>query len=217
VVDAAEQALADAGAKGCTTAILAKVTPDGRGRLASLGDSTAWLLRPHSDQPRPGQRLFASGTGAGWFAAWRLTPAHTVYAARLRADAAAAGGYSEITGFLGGAAGQPFLADFVVRPGDVLVLATDGATVERRGEWFGAALRDLAAARSPEHGPIGAGLASDLVRRAEDLGGWDNATALVVEFDPPPTDTAPARIAAPVKAAVPVKVAARPEEVDRTQ
>ncbi|WP_238016991.1 SpoIIE family protein phosphatase [Dactylosporangium sp. AC04546] len=153
---------------GCTTSVLVGVERSGRAELASVGDSSAWLLRR---------------TRGDAFHAWRLTPSHTVFAAALRAAHGARGGYSQLTHYLGGAANEPFTAEFAVCPDDLLVLTSDGATVQRaRNEWFGDVLCQLAAEHARDDRPLGAAIAADLVTRAEQHGGFDNATALVAEF-----------------------------------
>jgi serine/threonine protein phosphatase PrpC len=154
---------------GCTTAVVATVDSGGRARLASLGDSSAWLVR------------------RGWrgaFHTWRLTPAHTVFAASIRVSADRAGGYSELTHYLGGGAAEMFATEFTLCAGDLLVLVSDGAATAQRNEWFGDVLSALAADRSAEDRPLGAALAAELVARAEHRGGFDNATALIAEFMP---------------------------------
>ena len=163
----AEAAVCD-GTTGASTAVVARAV-DGRVRLAALGDSAAWLVRPDPD-------------GLD-FVAWRLTPSHTVYAEKCRAGAADAWGHAEITRYLGGAGDDPFVTEFDVAAGDLLLLATDGVTAEDREEWFGDALCRLARDRAQAQRPLAAGLAADLIGRAEALGGWDNATALVTRFD----------------------------------
>lgn len=153
---------------GCTTAVVAAVDAKGSARLASVGDSAAWLVRP---------------TGRRGFHAWRLTPVHTTYADGLRAGAEQRGGFSDLTRYLGGAAGSPFASEFTVCADDLLVLATDGATAEERNEWFGDLLCGLSATYAGEDSRArGAALAADLVGRAERAGGFDNATVLIADF-----------------------------------
>ncbi|GAA1023710.1 hypothetical protein GCM10009556_100050 [Acrocarpospora pleiomorpha] len=157
---------------GGATAIFAHLLHDGRGQLASVGDSAAWQLRP-DDQIRPKR-----------YQAWRLTPVHTEYAENLRVDPDATRGRSALTRHLGGAAHRPFTLRFGLTPGDLLVLVSDGAAVsEEPGQWFGNVLTELAGGRIQAGRPVGPGLAADLVIRAERLGGLDNATALVIETD----------------------------------
>jgi serine/threonine protein phosphatase PrpC len=167
VLARAEKAVC-AGAAGASTAVVARAV-DGQVYLASLGDSAAWLVRPD-----PGGRDFV---------AWRLTPSHTVFAEKSRAGVTDAWDESVITRFLGGAGDDPFRTEFGVAAGDLLVLATDGATAQERDEWFGDVLCRLARERVAAQRPLAAGLAADLISRAEALGGWDNATALVTQFD----------------------------------
>jgi serine/threonine protein phosphatase PrpC len=171
VLAEAEAAVTAATKDGSTTAVVARVGPDGCGKIAALGDSAAWLMR-----------RVGGGTD---FVAWRLTPAHTAFAEQHRGGVTDSWGHSEITRYLGGRADDPFVGEFTVTPGDLLLLATDGATAEDRDEWFGGVLCRLARARVSAARPLAAGLAADLVTRAESLGGWDNATALVAEFTEP--------------------------------
>ena len=155
------------GRDGGAAAVFARLETDGRCRLASVGDSAAWLLRPHTaDRTAP-------------FAAWRLTPVHTERAERRRRDDQPAGRGSALTRFLGGGALHPFTLDFRMSPGDLLVLVSDGAAEPGADEeWFGAVLTRLAAARAAAGRPVAPGLVADLVIRGETLGGHDNATVL---------------------------------------
>ena len=154
---------------GGATAVFARLQPDGRGELASVGDAATWLLRPDIPE-RPTQ-----------YRAWRLTPVHTEYAEQHRHDPDAQGGQSALTQHLG-TARRPFIHRFRLVPHDLLVLVSDGAAAAGTdGEWFGMTLAQLATARVTNGRPTGPGLAADLVIRAERLGGQDNATALVIE------------------------------------
>jgi serine/threonine protein phosphatase PrpC len=147
---------------GASTAVIALIHPDSYVELASLGDSSAWLVRP------------LRGNG---HLAFRLTPAQTVLAEKLMADPAADHSASQLTQHLGGQADQPYFGTVRVVPGDRIVLLSDGAAAARGSTWFGA---DLAALASDHTGH--ADLAAALVGRAEELGGRDNATALIAEI-----------------------------------
>jgi serine/threonine protein phosphatase PrpC len=148
--------------KGASTAVIALIHPDGRIELASLGDSSAWLVRPMR--------------GSGHIA-FRLTPAQTVLAERLLTDAGADQDGSRLTRHLGSEADRPYVGTVRAVPGDRIVLLSDGAAVTSGLTWFGA---DLAALADEQQGP--AELAAALVGRAEQLGGHDNATALIAEI-----------------------------------
>ena len=148
--------------KGASTAVIALIHPDGHVNLASLGDSSAWLVRPLR-----GNRHITL----------RLTPAQTVLAEKLMTDPAAGHDGSRLTQHLGGNADQPYLGTVRAVPGDRIVLLSDGAAVARGSTWFGA---DLAALAGDHTGH--ADLAAALVARAEELGGHDNATALIAEI-----------------------------------
>ena len=150
--------------KGASTAVIALIHPDGRVDLAALGDSSAWLVRP------------LRGDG---HVAFRLTPAQTVLAEKLMTDPAAAHDGSKLTQHLGGQADQPYIGTVRAVPGDRIVLLSDGATVTRDSTWFGADLAALARDHTG-HGD----LAAALVARAEQLGGHDNATALIGQIRP---------------------------------
>ncbi|MGW6485589.1 hypothetical protein [Streptomyces sp. NPDC055056] len=162
---------------GSAAAVLARVELDGRAVVVSAGDAEAWLIRPQEKGtgPEPG------------YTAWRLTPAHTAFAARLRHSPDAQGQESVVVSYLGGAQDtladdQVTVSDFTVSPGDLLLLASDGATKAERGRWFGADLATLTAELASSSRPLGPAMAAALVHRAEALGGWDNATALVCEI-----------------------------------
>ncbi|NEA73808.1 hypothetical protein [Streptomyces sp. SID13588] len=176
---------------GSTAVVMTRIGSDGRAQVLSAGDSEAWLLRPLDGGPT-GRR---GGSASGWVA-WRLTPAHTEFAERLRETPDAHGHKSMLTSYLGRGGGEseadrpgseglegPGFAvqEFPVVPGDLLVLASDGATGADRGRWFGTELVAIAEELSRSSRPLGAALAANLVHRAEALGGWDNATALVCE------------------------------------
>ena len=167
VLREAEERVMKNGRDGGAAAVFARLETDGQCQLASLGDSAAWLLRPHvADRPAS-------------FAAWRLTPLHTERAERRRHDDNPLGGGSALTRFLGGGALHPFTLNFRMSPGDLLVLVSDGAAEPGPDkEWFGTVLTRLAAARAAAGRPVAPGLAADLVIRGESLGGHDNATVL---------------------------------------
>lgn len=148
--------------KGAATVVIALIHPDGHIELVSLGDSSAWLVRPLR--------------GAGHIA-FRLTPAQTMLADRILTDPAADQDGSRLTQHLGGQADQPYSGTVRAFPGDRVVLLSDGAAVTRGAAWFGTDLTALA----NEHAGH-AGLAAALVARAEQLGGHDNATALIAEI-----------------------------------
>lgn len=148
--------------EGASTAVIVVIHPDGRADLASLGDSSAWLVRPLGD---------------GHVVA-RLTPEHTVLAEVILEDPASSRHSPPLTRHLGGQADNPHIGTVRTAPGDRVVLLSDGASVSGdRVRWFGA---DLAALASDHLGP--ASLAAALVARAERLGGHDNATALIAQI-----------------------------------
>jgi Stage II sporulation protein E (SpoIIE) len=154
---------------GGAAAVIVQLYQNGDGELASAGDSSAWLLRP--DDPETPTRYHA----------WRLTPVHTAYAERHRLDPTVQGGQSVLVQHLGSVR-RPFGARFQVAAGDLLVLVSDGASVPGEDdEWFGDTLTRIAKRRLDGGRPVAPGLAADLVVRAENLGGRDNATALVAE------------------------------------
>ncbi|ROO90882.1 serine/threonine protein phosphatase PrpC [Actinocorallia herbida] len=159
VADTAVNALT----KGASTFLGASVAPSGEVDLALVGDSPAWLVRRLPD----GARI-----------AFRLTPDQTVLAEEIRTDPAAQWGGSLLTRHLGGYADEPFTTSVQTVPGDLLVLLSDGAAVPS-DTWFGDDLAALASAH-----PSAPGLAAALVARAENLGGRDNATALIAEILP---------------------------------
>jgi serine/threonine protein phosphatase PrpC len=109
--------------------------------------------------------------------AFRLTPAQTVLAENLMTDPAAVQDGSQLVQHLGGMADQPYVGTVRAVPGDRIVLLSDGAAVTRGSTWFGA---DLAALAGDHAGH--SALAAALVGRAEQLGGHDNATALIAEI-----------------------------------
>lgn len=169
--------------EGSAVAVLATVRPDGTASLVSVGDAEAWLLRPlrapaaARGEPHPGHP--PERTRDLPWAAWKLTPAHTGYAERLRVTPDAEGYESAVVSFLGGGPGRWAHVSFPVAPGDLLLLASDGATEPERDRWFGAVLAELAAQLDGSGRRVAPALAAALVQRAEALGGWDNATALV--------------------------------------
>lgn len=168
LVTGLDAAVGRATAEGSAAAVLASVAPDGTGEVVSVGDSEVWLVRPLRvpDLQQP-------------YVAWRLTPAHTGYAEQLRRTADARGQESQLLSYLGGGTARRAHRVFAVAPGDLLVLASDGATEPERGRWFGTVLAELAAQLRNSGRPVAPALAAALVQRAEALGGWDNATALV--------------------------------------
>lgn len=163
-----DAAVGRATAVGSAAAVLATVRPDGTASVVSVGDAEAWLIRP--------VRVPA---GEIPYAAWKLTPAHTGFAERLRISADAEGEESQLVSFLGGGTARWAHRTFRVAPGDLLLLASDGATEPERDRWFGAVLAELTAQLDASGRPTAPALAAALVQRAEALGGWDNATALV--------------------------------------
>jgi protein phosphatase len=143
------------------TTLTAAAATEGRLHLAHVGDSSCWLLR------RGRLRL--------------LTEVHTHGATLVAAGAVERGSAAErrlgglLTRFLGmpGTVGTQ-LATVRVRPGDRVLVATDGVT--------GALpVPDLAALLARP----GVG-AADLVRAAVEAGGRDDATALLVDMDTVP-------------------------------
>ncbi|MGW1847192.1 SpoIIE family protein phosphatase [Streptomyces sp. NPDC001966] len=163
-----DAAVGRATAEGSAAAVLATVRPDGTASVVSVGDAEAWLIRP--------VRVPANEIP---YAAWKLTPAHTGFAERLRVTADAEGEESQLVSFLGGGTARWAHRTFRVAPGDLLLLASDGATEPERDRWFGAVLAELTAQLDASGRPTAPALAAALVQRAEALGGWDNATALV--------------------------------------
>ena len=143
------------------TTLTAAVVAGGVLRLAHLGDSSCWLLRRG--------RLR------------RLTEQHTHAAALVRAGAVQPGSPAQrrLDGLLTRYAGMPGtacpqLATVRLRPGDRLLVASDGVTRALTVP----ALATLLA---------GPGVtAADLVRAAEDAGGRDDATALLCGMDTVP-------------------------------
>jgi PPM family protein phosphatase len=134
--------------------LTAAVVTDRRLRLAHLGDSSCWLLRRG--------RLR------------RLTEEHTHAAQLVRAGAVEVGSVAQrrldsmLTRFAGmpGTA-NPQLGTVRLRPGDLLLVASDGVTRALTV----AALATLLARPGV--------VAADLVRAAHDAGGRDDATALL--------------------------------------
>ncbi|MFE6979224.1 hypothetical protein [Streptomyces sp. NPDC057682] len=156
---------------GGAAAVLATVTPDGTAEVISVGDAEAWLVRPLAAAAvRPRELPYT---------AWKLTPAHTAYAERLRGSSQAHGDTSALTSALGDGTARWAHRVFSVAPGDLLVLASDGATAGERGRWTGEVLAAMAADLEASGRPVAPALAAGLMGRAEALGGWDNATALV--------------------------------------
>ncbi|MET8786177.1 hypothetical protein [Streptomyces sp. NPDC004589] len=167
---------------GSAAAVLATVRPDGTASVVSVGDAEAWLVRPlHTSQRSDEPHRRARGRELS-YAAWKLTPAHTGYAELLRVNPDAEGEESALVNFLGGGPGRWTHSTVALAPGDLLLLASDGATQPEREHWFGATLAELAAQLDASGRPPAPALAAALVQRAEALGGWDNATALVCEI-----------------------------------
>ncbi|WP_067793891.1 SpoIIE family protein phosphatase [Actinomadura formosensis] len=158
----AERAVLRDAPTGASTVLIVRAFPDGRLELTSLGDSSAWLVRPL----RKGGHL-----------AMRLTPAQTALAEKLLTDPGADSDGSRLTQHLGGEADQPYLGTVRAVAGDRVALLSDGAAVADGTAWFGADLAALAT----DH-PRPAALAAALVARAERLGGRDNATAVIAEI-----------------------------------
>jgi PPM family protein phosphatase len=162
------------------TTLTAAVATGPRLHLAHIGDSSCWLVRRG--------RLR------------RLTEVHTHAAALVAAGAVERGSAAErrlgglLTRFLGmpGAVGAQ-LVTVRVRPGDRLLVATDGVT---------GALPVPVLAELLSRPGVGA---AELVRAAVDAGGRDDATALLVDMDTvaavgPTSDTRDACEAAEVRA-----------------
>ncbi|MFE0510332.1 SpoIIE family protein phosphatase [Streptomyces sp. NPDC058964] len=170
LVDELDAAIGRATPQGSSAAVLATVRPDGTASLVSAGDTEAWLVRPLR-HPASSRELP--------YAAWKLTPAHTGYAERLRITPDAEGEESALVNYLGNGPGRWTHTTVALAPGDLLLLASDGATEAERDRWFGTVLTDLAAQLDASGRPPAPALAAALVQRAEALGGWDNATALV--------------------------------------
>lgn len=174
LVDELDAAVGRATDAGSAAAVLATVRPDGTASLVSVGDAEAWLVRPlrsPGQDGRPGREVP--------YAAWRLTPAHTGYAERLRVTPHAEGDESALVSFLGNGPGTWAASTVPLAPGDLLLLASDGAAEPERDRWFGAVLAELTAQLEASGRPVAPALAAALVQRAEALGGWDNATAVV--------------------------------------
>jgi PPM family protein phosphatase len=144
------------------TTLTAALVDGRRLRLAHLGDSSCWLLRRG--------RLR------------RLTEEHTSAAALVAAGAVQPGSVAQrrLDGMLTRYAGMPGtacpqLTTVRLRPGDQLLIATDGVTRPLPVPRLAVLLAEPGAA------------AGDLVRAAVDAGGRDDATALLVGI---PVDTA---------------------------
>lgn len=174
LVDELDASVGRATETGSAAAVLATVRPDGTAGLVSVGDAEAWLVRPLRG-PAPG----GPAPRELPYAAWKLTPAHTGYAERLRVSPHAHGDGSALVNYLGNGPGRWTQTTVALAPGDLLLLASDGATEPERDRWFGAVLAELAAKLEESGRPLAPALAAALVQRAEALGGWDNATALV--------------------------------------
>ncbi|MFF1835869.1 hypothetical protein ACFVXE_16945 [Streptomyces sp. NPDC058231] len=166
---------AAAGADGGAAVVLVCVQPDGTAEVISVGDAEVWLIRPlQADAVRPRELPYT---------AWKMTPAHTVYAERLRSSSQAHGDTSSLTSVLGDGTARWAHRVFAVAPGDLLLLASDGATGAERGRWVGDVLAGTAADLDASGRPVAPALAAALTARAEALGGWDNATAVVCAID----------------------------------
>lgn len=183
-----DAAVGRATGKGSAAAVLATVSPNGTASVVSVGDTEAWLVRPlrtprrgnESQEPHePHEPHEPVPRRELPYAAWRLTPAHTGYAEQLRVTPDAEGEESALVNFLGGGPGRWAHSTVALAPGDLLLLASDGATEPERERWFGAVLAELAAQLDASRRRPAPALAAALVQRAEALGGWDNATALV--------------------------------------
>lgn len=162
-------------AGGGAAVVLVSVSPDGGAEVISVGDAEAWLIRPlRTDVVRPRELPYT---------AWKLTPSHTGYAERLRSSSQAHGDTSSLTSALGDGTARWAHRVFSVAPGDLLLLASDGATGSERGHWIGDVLAGMAADLDASGRPVAPALAAALTGRAEALGGWDNATALVCAVD----------------------------------
>lgn len=160
---------------GSAAAVLVAVEPDGSAEVVSVGDAEAWVIRPlRPDAVRPRELPYS---------AWKLTPVHTGYAERLRGSSQAHGDTSSLTSALGDGSPRWAHRAFSVAPGDLVLLASDGATVAERGRWFGDVLAGMAADLDASGRPSAPALAAALTGRAEALGGWDNATAVVCAVD----------------------------------
>jgi len=167
VLSAAHAAVVTEAAPAAAVAIFGRVSPDGAASLAGVGDASAWLLRRRGDSS---------------YVSVRLTPEQTSQARLYRADPLAWSEDSVVECTLGGDIVGAFRVGFAVVPGDLIVVVTDGAAVDEIGrEDFPAALVRLARERVAAGAPMGPSLAAAITGRAESLGGWDNATALVVD------------------------------------
>jgi protein phosphatase len=78
---------------------------------------------------------------------------------------------------------EPDMWEIRPRPGDKILLCSDGITNELADPEIGAVLMGGADAKS---------MAEELVRRAVEAGGLDNATAVVIDFGPPEPEDVPA-------------------------
>ena len=87
--------------------------------------------------------------------AFRLSPIQTVHAALLVNDPHALGFESVLTHFLGGAAGQPYTGEIGTRPGDLLVVCSDGTDVDDSVESFASALSRIATEVRGAGRPVG--------------------------------------------------------------
>ena len=162
---AADQAATSAGG-GATLVAVDFDAGLGSASILSLGDSSAWLVRANGEVTT----------------AFRLSPIQTVHAALLVNDPHALGFESVLTHFLGGAAGQPYTGEIGTRPGDLLVVCSDGTDVDDSVESFASALSRIATEVRGAGRPVGPATAVELVIRAERVSGFDNATAAVVSF-----------------------------------
>ena len=164
LISAGDRAASDAGG-GATLVAVDIDPPAARAQIRSLGDSSAWMIRKE----------------AGVTACFRLTPIHTVHALQLLEDSKAVGHESVLTRYLGGRADHPHSLDIDTRPGDLLVVCTDGVEIDD-AEPFPAALIRLADGIGAARRPLAPSMAVELVVRAERLSGCDNATAVVISL-----------------------------------
>lgn len=169
---AARRGMEGPGQRPAATAIGLRITADGSMQSASVGDSVAFLCRP---------------TDRGVIVS-RLTPEDSIIAQRTReGHPIRPEDLAVVTRALGvGDAITPHQRHIHLHTGDIVVVVSDGAS---RGHsvdggidcWqFEDALEELARAH-----PSPALLASQLCRRAEELGGQDNATAWVAAIVAP--------------------------------
>ncbi|WP_329184955.1 hypothetical protein [Actinacidiphila glaucinigra] len=176
LLSALELAVRRSTKEGSSTAVLATVNPSGIADVVSVGDSSAWLIRPQG-------RGHPADASAPEYYAWKLTSNQTVFAHDLLADPDCSGGESTLTSYLGGSVDTYTACRFKVCAGDLLLIASDGATCSEGADvWFGDVLTETTAELVAHGRPPAPSLAAALTARAERLGGWDNATALVTSI-----------------------------------